>query len=73
VINGELAVLPHAEVSYEEVTSIAYPVAPAPGTIYTTTYTNAEAPKRDGILVPGHVVTVKITGTEFDVTPTGKS
>ena len=35
VINGELAVVPHSEVSYAEVVAIAYPVPADPNTTYT--------------------------------------
>jgi hypothetical protein len=73
VINGELAVVPHQEVSYTEVVAIAYPTRPDQGTTYTVTYRNAEAPKHEGILVEGELVTVKQEGTTFNVTPTGKS
>ena len=73
VINGELAVVPHQEVSYIEVVAIAYPTRPDPRTTYTVTYRNAEAPRHEGILVDGEIVKVKQEGTTFNVTPTGKS
>jgi hypothetical protein len=73
VINGELAVVPHREVSYTEVVAIAYPTRPDPRTTYTVTYRDAEAPKHEGILVEGEFVIVKKEGTTFNVTPTGKS
>ena len=73
VVNGELAVVPHQEVSYTEVVAIAYPVAPTPDTTFTVTYRKAKGPKHEGILVEGEVVEVKKEGTTFDVTPTGKS
>ena len=73
VINGELAVVPHKEVSYEEVVSIAYPVPPDPNTTFVVSYTHAVGPKHEGLLVRGQVIEVKTTGTEFDVSPAGKS
>lgn len=73
VVNGELAVVPHQEVSWTEVVAIAFPVWPSPDTTFTVTYRNAKGPKHEGILVEGGVVEVKKQGTVFDVTPTGKS
>ncbi len=73
VINGELAVLPHREVSYTEVVAIAYPVPPSPETTYRVTFRNAMEPRHEGILVDGEIVEVKEAGTKFNVSATGKS
>lgn len=73
VVNGELAVVPHEEVSWAEVVAIAFPMPPSPDTMFTVTYRKAKGPKHEGILVEGDVVEVKKHGTIFDVTPTGKS
>jgi len=73
VINGELAVVPHKEVSYEEAVSIAYPVPPDPNTTFIVSYAHAAGPKHEGLLVRGQVIDVETTGTEFDVSPAGKS
>lgn len=73
VVNGELAVVPHEEVSWAEVVAIAFPVPPSPDTTFTVTYRKAKGSKHEGILVEGGVVEVKKHGTIFDVTPTGKS
>jgi hypothetical protein len=73
IINGQLAVVPHREVSYAEVTAIAYPVPPTPDAEFTVTYSKAEGPKHEGILIAGQVVEVKKEGTTFHVTPTDKS
>jgi Multiubiquitin len=73
VVNGELAVIPHEEVSWTEVVAIAFPVWPSPDTTFTVTYRKAKGPKHEAILVEGGVVEVKKQGTVFDVTPTGKS
>jgi len=72
VINGELAVVPHKQVSYEEVVAIAYPVPPSPETRFTVSYRKAEKP-HEGSLAPGQTVEVKKDGTIFNVKPTGKS
>jgi hypothetical protein len=72
IIDGEIAVVPHEQVSFAEVVAIAYPVPPSPDTTFTVTFRKAETP-REGDLVAGQVVIVKKKGTIFDVTPTGKS
>ena len=72
VINGSIAVVPHQDVAYIEVVSIAYPDQ-VDGATYTVTYRNAEAPRHEGILVAGQVVKVKKEGTVFNVVHTGKS
>jgi hypothetical protein len=73
IINGELVVVPQREVSYAEVTSIAYPVPPTPDMEFTVTYEKAEGSKHEGILIAGQIVEVKKEGTTFRVTPTDKS
>lgn len=71
VVNGSLVVVPHPEVSYEEVTSIAYPVSPA-GAHYRVAYQGAAGPAQSGTLEPGQVVTVRVDGTSFDVSAVTK-
>jgi hypothetical protein len=73
VINGELAVVPHKEVSWTEVVAIAFPEPPSPDTMFTVTYRKAKGPNHEGILVEGQVIEVKKEGTTFDVHPTGKA
>jgi hypothetical protein len=58
-------------VSYKEIVDLAYPVLPSPDTIFSVSYEKAKEP-REGELVAGQTVEIK-EGTEFDVTPTGKS
>jgi Multiubiquitin len=72
VVNGTPSEVPSREVSYAEVTKIAYPVPPAPETRYTVTFRNAHKPK-EGSLAPGQSVEVKKEGTIFNVKATGKS
>jgi hypothetical protein len=55
-----------------EAVTIAYP-EPDPNATYTVTYSHAASAPHEGFLVPGAVVEVKKAGTEFDVSPTGKS
>lgn len=70
VVNGEPAEVDSDIVTYAQVVTIAYPTG-QPGTEYTVTFDRAKQP-REGDLLPGGSVEIK-DGTEFDVTPTGKS
>ena len=72
VINGELAIVPHQIVSYTEVVAIAYPVPPSPDTVFTVSFEHGKEP-REGMLVAGQTVEVKVEGTTFDVVIAGKS
>jgi hypothetical protein len=72
VVNATQEVIPSTTVTYDQVTSLAYPTPPAPNTKYTVTYKNA-AENRSGSLVEGQSVEVKERGTSFDVDPTSKS
>lgn len=72
VVNGEPKTVPTREVSYDEVTRLAYPTPPAPETRFTVTFRNAHKPK-EGSLAPGETVEVKKEGTVFNVKATGKS
>ena len=71
VVNGEEKTVKSDVVSYEEVVLLAYPEPPMPNAIYSVTFEKAKEPHA-GDLVRGQTVEIK-EGTEFDVTPTGKS
>ena len=73
VIDGELAIVPHEDVSFEEVCSIAFPDVKDPEVRYKVTYENAAGPRPEGILRPGEAVKANPTGTEFHVSHAGKS
>ena len=70
-VNGVEDTVDSDVVSYEQVVQLAYPVSPAPNTIYTVSFEKAKEP-HEGELVAGQTVVIR-EGTEFDVTPTGKS
>jgi hypothetical protein len=72
VVNATTDTVPSRDVSYDEVTKLAYPTPPAPETRYTVTFRNAQKPK-EGSLAPGQSVEVKKEGTIFNVKATGKS
>lgn len=71
IVNGEEHTVASDVVSYEEVVKLAYPVPPVANAVYSVTFEKAKEP-HEGELVAGQTVLVK-DGTEFDVTPTGKS
>lgn len=70
-VNGVEKTVESDIVSYEEVVQLAFPVPPGPNPIYSVSYEKAKEP-HEGDLVAGQTVVIK-EGTEFDVTPTGKS
>ncbi|WP_158697268.1 multiubiquitin domain-containing protein [Streptomyces hokutonensis] len=73
VVNAQEFTVGDQNVSYEKVTTLAYPIPPAPETRYTVTYRNAEGPNHEGSLAPGRQVKVKKKGTIFNVKATSKS
>lgn len=72
IVNGEPHTVEDEEVSFDEVTKLAYPTPPYPETMFTVTYRNAKKPK-EGTLVEGQSVEVKKDGTIFNVKATDKS
>ena len=73
IVNGQTKTVNSDQVSYGEVVALAYPVPPAPNTIFSVTYRKAREPHHEGSLVEGQSVEVRKEGTIFNVTPTGKS
>lgn len=72
IVNGEPKTVEAEVVSFEQVTSLAYPEPPFPETLFTVTFRNAKKPK-EGRLVEGQSVEVKRNGTVFNVNATDKS
>lgn len=72
IVNGQPKTVESADVSFEEVTTMAYPTPPFPDTMFTVTYRNAKKPK-EGTLVEGQAVEVKKDGTIFNVKATDRS
>ena len=72
VVNAEEKTVEDATVSFDEVTTLAYPTPPYPQTLYNVTYRNAHKPK-EGTLAEGQSVEVKKNGTVFNVKATDKS
>jgi Multiubiquitin len=72
IVNAEEKTVESDIVTFDEVTSLAYPTPPYADTLYTVTYRNAKKPK-EGSLVEGQSVEVKKHGTIFNVTATDKS
>jgi hypothetical protein len=72
IVNGTPHTVEDEEVSFEQVTTLAYPEPPFPETLFTVTFRNAKKPK-EGRLVEGQSVKVKRNGTVFNVKATDKS
>jgi hypothetical protein len=72
IVNGTEHTVESDVVTFEQVVAIAYPTPPTPDTIFSVTYEKAKKHPHDGDLVAGQSVEIK-NGTEFDVTPTGRS
>ena len=74
LVNGTEYAIPTNVVTYDEVVKIAFPNDPTnPDTLYSVTYEHAESKPHKGTLGRGGQVEAKEHGTEFDVTPTGRS
>lgn len=69
-LNGVEFTVDHEILTFEEVTSMAFPSAD-PTTIFSVSFDKARDPK-EGELVAGQSVTIK-NNTEFDVDDTGRS
>ena len=72
IVNAEEKTVEDENVSFDEVTKLAYPTPPYADTLFTVTYRNAHKPK-EGTLVEGQSVEVKKDGTIFNVKATDKS
>ncbi len=72
IVNAQEKTVEDENVSFEEVTKLAYPTPPFAETLFTVTYRNAKKPK-EGTLVEGHSVEVKKHGAVFNVKATDKS
>lgn len=72
IVNAEEKPVDSEIVTFDEITSLAYPTPPFPETMFTVTYRNARKPK-EGSLVEGQSVEVKKRGTVFNVKATDKS
>ena len=66
-VNGELKNVPSREVSFDEVTALAYPERDA-NTIFTVLYYKADQSNHEGSMVEGDVVKVHKQGSSFNVT-----
>jgi hypothetical protein len=72
ILNGEPQTVESETVTFEQVTTLAYPTPPFPETQFSVTFRNAKEPK-EGRLVEGQSVEVKRNGTIFNVKATDKS
>ena len=72
IVNAQPHTVEDEEVTFDEVTKLAYPTPPFADTLYTVTFRNAKKPK-EGTLGEGQSVQVKKDGTIFNVKATDKS
>jgi hypothetical protein len=72
IVNAQPHTVEDEEVTFDEVTKLAYPTPPFADTLYTVTFRNAKKPK-EGSLGEGQSVQVKKDGTIFNVKATDKS
>lgn len=72
IVNAEEKTVDDETVTFDQVTTLAYPTPPYPDTLYTVTYRDAHEPK-EGRLVAGQTVVVKKKGTVFNVKASDKS
>lgn len=67
VVNGDPYDVPSREVSFDQVTQLAYPGSP-PDTKFTVLFYKAEQAKNEGSMLAGDVVKVHKEGSAFNVT-----
>jgi hypothetical protein len=72
IVNAQPHIVEDEEVTFDEVTRLAYPTPPYADTLFTVTYRHAKQPK-EGSLGEGQSVKVKKDGTIFNVKATDKS
>jgi hypothetical protein len=68
VVNGELKTVPSREVTFDEVTELAYPGSDRNVTTFTVLFYKAEQSHHEGPMVEGDVVKVHKEGSSFSVT-----
>jgi len=73
IVNARPFVLHDAHVTFEQLVQLAFPGAHEPNTVFSMTYRHAASHPHAGELGAGGSVTVKKTGTIFNVTKTVQS
>jgi Multiubiquitin len=69
VVNGELKAVPSRDVSFDQVTQLAYPGVPSTAdTTFTVLYHKTDQSRSEGSMVEGDTVKVHKQGTSFNVT-----
>jgi hypothetical protein len=68
IVNGEAKTVPSRDVSFDEVTELAYPGSDRANTTFTVLFYKAEQGKNEGPMVEGDVVKVHKQGSSFNVT-----
>jgi hypothetical protein len=68
VVNGEVKTVPSREVSFDQVTELAYPGSDRNNTTFTVLFYKAEQGHHEGSMVEGDIVKVHKEGSSFNVT-----
>lgn len=68
IVNGEQKSVPSRDVSFDEVTKLAYPDSDPSTTTFTVLFYKADNEKHEGSMVEGDVVKVHKQGSSFNVT-----
>jgi len=68
VVNGQLKEVPTRQVSFDEVTELAFPGSDRANTTFTVIFSKADDSKHEGSMVEGDVVKVRKEGSSFNVT-----
>lgn len=71
IVNGRPRRVEGTELSFEQVTEIAFPGGGGPNIFFTVTYRKGD-PKKEGSLLPGQIIAI-VNGMIFDVVRTDKS
>lgn len=68
VVNGQPKKIDSRQVSFDEVTELAFPGSDRSLTTFTVLFSKAEDSKHEGSMVEGDIVKVKKEGSSFNVT-----
>jgi len=71
IVNGRPRRVDGADLSFEQITEMAFPGGSGPNIVFTVTYRKGD-PKKEGSLLPGQSVPI-VNGMIFDVIRTDKS
>lgn len=68
IVNGEVKTVPSREVSFDQVTELAYPGSDPANTTFTVLFYKSAGKKPEGSMIEGDSVKVHKEGSSFNVT-----